>query len=213
MQHRIGRHADVMPISYDQILNKTRTLYSADAAVLNIGCGRDIRDGAINVDSVALPGVDMVVNLGQDQLPFSDEYFDLIICKDILEHVELIASLRELHRVLKHGGRMVISTVHFTSRDTWLDPTHVKGFSVGTFDFFAQGGRNDERDYYFDFHFAEVEQSLIQFRTTLGKGKWLFWDRLVEPIVNHRRAVADLYELTALARLFPAANVVAVLRK
>ena len=202
-----------MTISYEAVLKAAQSKQGLDINVLNIGCGRDIRAGAVNVDSIELPGVDVVTALGLGPLPFDDDSFDLVICKDLLEHTDLVSSMRELHRVLKPNGRLVISTVHFTSRDSWLDPTHVRTFSVGTFDFFVADGRKGERDYYFDFHFAELEQSLIQFRTTLGKGKFLIWDRVVEPIVNFRRSAADLYELTAMSRLFPAANVIAVLRK
>lgn len=43
-------------------------------------------------------------------LPFEDRTFNVVVCKDILEHVlEPLAILQEVHRVLKHDGYAVIS--------------------------------------------------------------------------------------------------------
>lgn len=43
-------------------------------------------------------------------LPFQDQSFDLVICKDILEHLlQPLAILEEVRRVLRLGGRVVIS--------------------------------------------------------------------------------------------------------
>jgi SAM-dependent methyltransferase len=180
--------------------------------LLNIGSGRDRRDGFVNLDISHLPEVDVVASLAGDRLPFPDDTFSVALCRDVLEHVEIVPALREVHRVLAPGGVALISAVHFTSRNLYVDPTHVRGFSVRTFDFFVGGGTGD-RSYYFDFSFDEVVEATIQFMTLLGHGKYLVWDRLVEPVVNSSRIAQDLYELTFLSRLFPAANVIAVLRK
>ncbi len=181
---------------------------------LNVGCGHDHRPGFVNVDRALVPGVDAVATLGDGGLPFADESFSIVLCRDILEHVDVVAALREVHRVVRPGGVVVVSAVHFTSRNLYVDPTHVRGFSVRTFEFFvgATVGGHD-RSYYFDFAFDRVEQAEIQFNTLLGNGRYLVWDRVVEPLVNRARAAQDVYEMTFLARLFPAANVVAVLRK
>jgi SAM-dependent methyltransferase len=181
--------------------------------LLNVGCGRDRRDGFVNVDISQLPEVDVVATLGDERLPFPDDTFSVALCRDVLEHVEIVPALRELHRVMAPGGVVVISAVHFTSRNLYVDPTHVRGFSVRTFDFFVQGAGTADRSYYFDFSYGEAVEATIQFMTLLGHGKYLVWDRLVEPLVNSSRVAQDLYELTFLSRLFPAANVIAVLRK
>lgn len=188
------------------------TAAAAPERRLNLGCGRDRRDGFVNVDIADLPEVDVVAALGVEPLPFSDDEFGVVLCRDILEHVDVIAALREIHRVVAPGGLVLISAVHFTSRNLYVDPTHVRGFSVRTFDYFAAEAPGD-RSYYFDFAFREVVEARIQFSTLLGRGRYLVWDRLVEPLVNANRIGQDLYELTFASRLFPAANVVAVLRK
>jgi SAM-dependent methyltransferase len=42
-------------------------------------------------------------------LPYRDDFFDIVICTDILEHViDLNASIKEIRRVLKHGGYLFV---------------------------------------------------------------------------------------------------------
>ena len=205
-----------MPVDLDETLRLVvaRSRESGGSArLLNIGCGRDRRAGFLNVDFVPLPEVDLVASLGSQRLPFRDDTFDVVLCRDILEHVDVVPAIREVHRVLAPGGAAVISAVHFTSRNLYVDPTHIRGFSVRTFDFFVKGSGDTDRSYYFDFAFAEVSSANVQFMTRLGHGRYLVWDRFIEPLVNAGRIPQDLYELTFASRIFPAANVVAVLRK
>lgn len=205
-----------MPIDLEERLRRVVSASRRNdlpARLLNVGCGRDRRDGFVNLDISHLPEVDVVASVANESLPFPDGTFTVALCRDVLEHVDIVPALRELHRVVAPGGAVVISAVHFTSRNLFVDPTHVRGFSVRTFDFFVRGAGTGDRSYYFDFSFGEVLEATVQFMTTLGHGRYLVWDRLVEPLVNSSRVAQDLYELTFLSRLFPAANVVAVLRK
>jgi SAM-dependent methyltransferase len=166
---------------------------------LNLGCGTDIRPGWVNLDSVDLPGVDVVHDLDYLPLPFEDDRFTFVECQDILEHVDLVPVVRELHRVLAPGGRLRIRSPHFTSRVAHIDPTHRRAFSVRTFDFFVAGAG---RDYYFDFHFSATEEARIFFQKRFQP-----WNYLVEPLVNLHPNIQSFYEATFLGRLFPAYNV------
>jgi SAM-dependent methyltransferase len=173
---------------------------------LNLGCGTDIRPGFVNLDSAALPGVDVVHDLRELPLPFGDEEFDEVICQDVLEHLDYAPLLGEIHRVMQPGGRVWIRSPHFTSRAVYLDPTHRTAFSIDTLRFFVSGSG---RDYYFPFHFSRVESARITFHRYRG----MPWNYAVEALVNRSRAAQAYFEGSFLGRLFPASNVEVTLVK
>jgi SAM-dependent methyltransferase len=164
---------------------------------LNLGCGRDIRAGWTNLDCVALPGIDVVHDLNEIPLPFEDASFEFVECQNVLEHVDYIRLLREIHRILVPGGKVAIQVPHFTSRNNYDDPTHIHRFSLTTFEFFVSGLR---RDYYFDFHFSSFEGRSLQFE----KQMFLLYNHLVEWLFPLFPAPRFLYEGTFLCRLLPA---------
>ncbi len=171
---------------------------------LNLGCGRDIRDGFVNVDNAPLDGVDVVHDLAQMPWPFADDSVEEILAKDLIEHIEdLEVFLRECHRVLRRGGCLIMSAPHFTSRGVWVDPTHRRAFAFDTLDFFTSG---HHRAYYWDFHFSERRTSRIVFE----RSPKYIWNRLFEFAVNINDSSRRAYESTPL-RLFPALNVHVVL--
>ncbi len=174
---------------------------------LNLGCGNDIREGWVNLDIARLPGVDVVHDMSILPLPFADEEFDQIACIDILEHLDYIPLLKDLHRIMKKDGIIEIRVPHFTSRYNFIDPTHRKFFSFQTFDFFVLGSMHD-RDYYFDFHFSEIVSSRIVFDRS-----GFLHNRIIEPWVNRNTKSKWYYELTGWSRIFPAANIVVEIKK
>jgi len=174
---------------------------------LNLGCGSDIRDGYLNVDKHRISGVDMVHDVEVLPLPFEDNFFEEIICQDILEHLEYVPVLKELHRILAKGGRLIIRVPHFTSKNSYTDPTHKKLFAFRTFDFFAKPPKG--REYYFDFHFSNV-QKVITFERS---SKLFFYNAIVGKLINLNDRTRYIYESTFFSRIFPAENIVATLIK
>ena len=166
---------------------------------LNLGCGTDIRENWINLDHVPLPGVDIVHDLNEVPYPFSSGELDYILCKDVIEHLNDPAqTLKELHRILNNGGRLRITVPHFTSADSYADPTHKNCFSSKTFLFFLG---DHSRSYYFDFSFREVKVKI-----TFLKKLYLPWNYLLEPLININDQTRLIYEYSPL-RLFPAFNI------
>lgn len=74
---------------------------------LNLGCGNDIRKGWINLDLYMHDGVDVSHDLNELPLPFDDNSFNVILCKNILEHIIYFPLMSELHRILKKGGKIL----------------------------------------------------------------------------------------------------------
>lgn len=53
-------------------------------------------------------------------LPFADESFDLITCSEVLEHIRNpVRALREMRRILKPGGKLLLSTPSETAIQGW----------------------------------------------------------------------------------------------
>jgi SAM-dependent methyltransferase len=162
---------------------------------LNLGSGPDIRVGWVNLDRLALPGVDVVHDIEHLPLPFPNDAFDYVLCQDVLEHVDYIPLLRDIWRIMRTGGTLHIRVPHFTSCNAYGDPTHKRFFNSDTFSFFVAG---NDRSYYFDFSFARMDALRIQFgpRAYLPV-KWL---------VNRNRRTQTFYEASPL-RIFPASNI------
>lgn len=176
---------------------------------LNIGCGRDIRKDWINLDIAALPGVNVVHNIEKLPLPFEDSFFDEVLCQDILEHIEYIPVLRDIHRIMKDGGKLTVRVPHFTSKNNYVDPTHRKLFSVATLAFFVKEGnvKMPKCNYYFDFHFAKFEKGTISF------SRKYIYNIPIEFLINLHPRLQDMYESTFLSRIFPAANLLIQITK
>ena len=102
---------------------------------LNIGCGRDIRKGWINLDMVKSEGVDVVHNLEKFPYPFKNNFFEEIYAAHIIEHLENpYKFMRELWRISKKNAKIIIKTPHFSNGVlSWSDLTHKRTFSALSF--------------------------------------------------------------------------------
>ena len=101
---------------------------------LNLGCGRFPKPGFVNVDWNAGPGVDLVHDLTRMPYPFADGRFDRIEADHVFEHLPQIFSvMREIHRLLKPGGVLVVRVPHFSRG--FSHPEHRRGFDA-TFPFY-----------------------------------------------------------------------------
>src|SRR3989338_1795234 len=100
---------------------------------LNMGCGKDILDGWINLDRQKGAGIDVVHDLEKYPYPFKDNTFDVILCKSVLEHLwDADRAIRELHRILKKGGILKIHVPYFNAGSAYRT-THHTFFSKDAF--------------------------------------------------------------------------------
>jgi len=66
-------------------------------------------------------------------LPFPDAYFDAVVAKDILEHLQKPwHTLAEMKRVLKPDGIVLASVICYRGKRIWSDYTHVRGFTMAS---------------------------------------------------------------------------------
>ncbi len=107
---------------------------------LNLGCGRDIRGGWINIDQVPAPGVDHVVDFdSKPVLPFDD---DTVTCSEgvhVIEHLrDSLPFMAELWRVTEPGGEAEFRCPYGSTDDADEDPTHVRRMFAGSWGYFGQ---------------------------------------------------------------------------
>jgi hypothetical protein len=94
---------------------------------LDLGAGKNKKEGFLGVDVLSFEGVDVVANLGDDVWPWEDSSVDEVHCSHMLEHLtakQRIHFANELHRVLKQGCKAAIITPHFASVRAYGDLTH-----------------------------------------------------------------------------------------
>jgi 2-polyprenyl-3-methyl-5-hydroxy-6-metoxy-1,4-benzoquinol methylase len=66
-----------------------------------------------------------------EPLPFPDAYFDAVVAKDILEHLQKPwRTVVEIKRVTRPGGIILASVICERGHRTWGDYTHVRGFTM-----------------------------------------------------------------------------------
>jgi predicted SAM-dependent methyltransferase len=137
---------------------------------LNLGCGKDIKEGYINLDIVKLPKVDIVHNLNKYPYPFKDNEFDEISCDSVLEHLEDIKNpMEELWRISKKGAKIIITVPMFPSVWAMADPTHKSFYTYFTFNYFRE---EDYLNYYTKARFKILKRRIVfwspfSFLTTL----------------------------------------------
>jgi 2-polyprenyl-3-methyl-5-hydroxy-6-metoxy-1,4-benzoquinol methylase len=129
--------------------------------VLDVGCGQghitnallaalpgaDVSGADYSMSAVAyahrhFPGIDFVV-ADAHALPYGPEYFDVVVCNNLWEHVaDPVLLLGRMLRVLRPGGRVVVSTpsryrlrnlvrVVLGKPVALMSPHHVTEYSVG----------------------------------------------------------------------------------
>jgi len=101
--------------------------------VLDLGCGDEFLKDALSEESAKYTGIDFDdCDFDSQNLPYSSETFDIIICLAVIEHLRNPFSfLREVYRVCKSDGIVFFSTPNwqFSYRDFFNDYTHVTPFT------------------------------------------------------------------------------------
>jgi SAM-dependent methyltransferase len=163
---------------------------------LDVGCGtRKIEPDAIGIDVHPRSAADVFWDVDKFPWPLSDDSFDRVHMSHVIEHVrDATRTMAEVHRVARDGAEVLIVTPHFSSHNSYTDPTHVRHLAARSFQYFT--GEDFET-----FGGAEVSFRIENVELTFGKnfvldgmGRWL------------ARRNLEWYERHA-AWIFPAADV------
>lgn len=162
-------------------------------AKLNLGCGRNIMPGWVNVDAAALPGVDVVADLDACRttpLPFGNDSASEFLLSHVLEHIrDALALMQELHRVAEPGAKLIIRGPYGSSDDAHEDPTHCRLLFANSFAYFSQptywradyGYRGD----------WETEQIVLFVRKSENEG--LTAEEVLRKVNQLRNVVLEVY--------------------
>ena len=131
--------------------------------MLHLGCGNAKISGAVGVDMLRFPSVDVVHNLDSAPWPFENDTVDIFFVHSLLGHVTSIVDFfNEIRRVGKNGSRIIISVPYFRSVDAFSDPTMKHFFTSFSMDYFLDIGS----------HLSSYNYSSAKFKKI---GFWYGW--------------------------------------
>lgn len=160
---------------------------------VDLGCGPNKRSGCFGIDSFGYPNVDLVQNLDATRWDIPDSCCQEIWGNQVIEHIrDLRAFFNEVYRIAQPGCRIWFCTPHFSSHNSWADPTHIHHLSVT----FAQS-----------FTGGYLTQQLPGFKVTrekitFGSFFWTWPARLICALFGNK-----LYE-KRLCWIFPASSII-----
>lgn len=135
-----------------------------------------------------------------DQTPWQieDGSCSEIFANQVIEHVKDLRSFfTEMHRVAADGCLVTLTTPHYSSHNSWADPTHLHHLSVAFCKPFVDGG----------YLAAQIPgYRLESAKITFGSLIWTWPARIICALFGYR-----VYE-KRLCWLFPASSVVVQLR-
>lgn len=128
--------------------------------ILDLGCGLQKAPGAIGLDVVPLPGVDVVHDLHRVPYPLPDNWADEVRLNHVLEHfADPLPILEETWRIARPGAIVSIRTPHYSGIYSWKDPTHRRAFARDSFHYFGENAYS----YYTRARFRVVDVRLKYF--------------------------------------------------
>lgn len=112
---------------------------------LNVGCGRDYREGWENIDISKDVKAEHYLDIRKDKLPFKKESVQEIYISGVLEQIgdndQFLFCMQELHRVLCVGRLMTVIVPNARFAIAHRDPMDVRKFTKETFAYFIEGSR------------------------------------------------------------------------
>lgn len=163
--------------------------------ILELGCGnlRTI-EHSITLDMVDLPTVDIICNLNEGFPFIPDDSVDEIHSSHFMEHIDDFgAMLKEIHRILKHGGMSKITVPHFSNPYFYSDYTHRNFFGLYSLSYFSKTLYFKRRvpTFYNDIDFRIVD---VKYRFAAN---WKWKSGILKrfgKLINSNRTLMEYYE-------------------
>ncbi len=172
--------------------------------VLDLGCGKKKREGAIGVDYSDRHNADVIHDLNLFPYPFNSDTVDEIYLDNVLEHLNHpMQVMEEVHRISKLGSIVKVIVPYFRSVYAFIDPTHSTFFTVDSFAYYDPNHIICQR---YDYTAARFNVEKIVFNETLPNS----WFKGM--LVNFANKYPHRYE-TYLSHLFPLDDITYYLRK
>lgn len=178
-----------------RVLTDLAPLLAKPHVFVEIGCGPSKKPGAIGVDVLALPGVDVVCDVNKGLAFLPDASVDRIEAVHVFEHLsDLETVLREVTRVLKPSGECHIRVPYFANPHYYSDYTHKTPWGLYTLGYFCKEGwpyRRRVPNFYNDVRVRVISQKLV-FSSMFLVPKLL--KKVVQAAVNLHPLTQEFYE-------------------
>ena len=134
--------------------------------VLDLGCGKKKRPGAIGVDYSDRHNADVIHDLNEIPYPFESESIDQVYLDNVLEHLnDPMRVMEEVHRITKLGGNVKVIVPYFRSAWAFIDPTHKTFYTVDSFAYYDPDHIICKR---YDYVKTRFKVDKVVFNETLG---------------------------------------------
>lgn len=151
---------------------------------MHLGCGRQKIPGAMGVDRVQDKSVDLVWNLDQVPWPLPTNTFSKIYMIDVLEHLNnIILAMEEVYRVSKNNAEIFIQSPFASSSGVWTDPTHRRGFTSRSFQYFTEEYCQKH------FQYSNARFSVEKVEYQLWMPTW--YDKLILKLANQFKPIYE----------------------
>ena len=173
--------------------------------ILDLGCGKKKKVGAIGVDCSSRFNADIVHNLNKFPYPFKKNSIDFIYIDNCLEHLnEPIKVMEELYRILKINSLVKVIVPYFRSRYAYIDPTHKTFYTINSFDYY-----DPSRQFYKRYEYTSIKFKIekIIFNENIPSRNLI--KKIVTKIANKYH---DFYE-GYLSHLVPLDDITFILKK
>jgi len=172
----------------DAIQIKTKELHNQYAQLLaekdadlkglmkiDLGGGLFPREGYTTIDQ---EDADITCDLNEG-IPLPDNSVGVINASHLIEHLrDPIKTMREIHRVLVHGGWAFIEVPSTDGRGAWQDPTHVSYWNENSFWYYTKQS-----------HAQFIRNKDIKFSCMRLETNW--WDHHIAVVNTHLVAVKN----------------------